>query len=424
MSLLQRHIAPKTSEITKFEIIEAQTHQLSNGIKLFSIDAGTEEVIRIEWLIRAGASYQEKILTASTLSKILKEGTAKMNSSQINELLDFHGASLSASATAEHIVVVLYSLTKHLDTLLPLVKDILTNATLPENELSLAMQKSISLLNINNNKNSFVARNMLDKYIYGNHNPYGYYPEGDDFSKVKRANIVSYYNEQFTKQAWDIIASGKLSKSTLNLIKHTFKDVSFENIKPKRLKTEFSLHKQKQTLIKKPDSKQASIAIGMRTIKRNEPEYPGFSLLNTVLGGYFGSRLMQNIREDKGYTYGVYSVLKSMTMSGQWGIYTDVGIDVYESALNEIYIEIERLKKEHISLEELHLVKNYIAGTFLSSIDGPFALANKFKSIYLFDLDYSYFDRFLSDIKNITPKKLNALANKYLDNSYHQVVVA
>jgi len=162
----------------------------------------------------------------------------------------------------------------------------------------------------------------------------------------------------------------------------------------------------------------------MRTIKRNEPEYPIFSLLNTVLGGYFGSRLMQNIREDKGYTYGVYSVLKSMTMSGQWGIYTDVGIDVYESALNEIYFEIERLKNEEISPEELHLVKNYIAGTFLSSIDGPFALANKFKSIYLFDLDYSYFDRFLSDIKNITPKKLNALANKYLDNSYHQVVVA
>jgi predicted Zn-dependent peptidase len=424
MSSLKRHIAPKTSEITEFKIIKAQAHQLRNGIKLFSIDAGTEEVIRIEWLIRAGASYQEKTLTASTLSKILKEGTAKMNSSQINELLDFHGASLSASTTAEHIVLVLYSLTKHLDTLLPLVKDILTNATLPESELNLALQKSISLLNINNNKNAFVARNILDKHLYGNHNPYGYYPELNDFKKVKRANILSYYNEQFTKQAWDIIAAGKLSKATLNLIKQTFQDITFQNTTLKKLKTEFSQHKNKETLIKKSDSKQASIAIGMRTIKRNDPEYASFSLLNTVLGGYFGSRLMQNIRENKGYTYGIYSILKSMTMSGQWGIYTDVGIDVYENALNEINFEIERLKKEDIPLEELHLVKNYIAGTFLSSIDGPFALANKFKSIYLFDLDYSYFDRFLSDIKNTTPKKLNALANKYLDSSYHQVIVA
>ena len=424
MSTLNRHIAPEASEITNFDIIKAQPQKLSNGIRLYSIDAGTENVIRIEWLIKAGASYQNKNLIASTLSKILKEGTESLSSSEINEKLDYHGASLQASTTAEHIVLVLYSLTKHLESLLPIVRDILTRPVFAESELSLALQKSISILNINNNKNSFIARNTLDLNLYGNNNPYGYYPKADEFNKVKREDIISYYKSQFTKHPWDIIAAGKVNKKTLSLISATFDDVSFSNIEALNKVPDFKLNEEKKTLIKKPDSQQASIAIGMRTINRKHKDYPGLSFLNTLLGGYFGSRLMQNIREDKGYTYGIYSVLKSMQLSGQWGIYTDVGLDVYEKALNEIYFEIKRLKDVEVSPEELHLVKNYIAGTFLSSIDGPFALANKFKTIHLFELEYSYFDYFLSEVKNITSEKLIKLANKYLDNSYHQVVVA
>ena len=133
---------------------------------------------------------------------------------------------------------------------------------------------------------------------------------------------------------------------------------------------------------------------------------------------------MKNLREDKGFTYGVFSSARSLPLNGQWGIYTEVSVDIYKDALNEIYYEIERLKNEQVNKDELEIVKNYISGSFLSTLDGPFALADRFKSVYFSGLGYDYFDYFLEETNSMTPEKLQSLANKYLFNSYHEVVVA
>ena len=137
-------------------------------------------------------------------------------------------------------------------------------------------------------------------------------------------------------------------------------------------------------------------------------------MLNTILGGYFGSRLMANIREDKGYTYGIGSGLASFVNGGYFAVSTEVGADVTKQTLEEIYKEIAILRKDLVSSNELETVRNYILGHFLRSVDGPFSLADKFKGIWEFGLDYSYFDNYFAAVKTVTPKELRDLANKYL----------
>jgi len=133
-----------------------------------------------------------------------------------------------------------------------------------------------------------------------------------------------------------------------------------------------------------------------------------------VFGGYFGSRLMANIREDKGYTYGIGSAMVSFRHAGYFTISTEVGAEVTKDAIKEIYFELNKLQTEKISENELSLIRNYMLGTFLRSIDGPFALADRFKGIYFNGLNYDYYERYVETIKSITPKQLQDLANKYL----------
>jgi predicted Zn-dependent peptidase len=153
------------------------------------------------------------------------------------------------------------------------------------------------------------------------------------------------------------------------------------------------------------------------------PDHHKLQVFNTILGGYFGSRLMTNIREDKGYTYGIGSGIISLQNSGYFFISTEVGADVTKDALAEIYKEIELLRTEEVSLEELDLVKNYMLGHFLKSCDGAFNMASLFESVDSFGLDYSFYDEYINTIKTITPKTIKELGVKYFKKSDLKEVV-
>lgn len=137
-------------------------------------------------------------------------------------------------------------------------------------------------------------------------------------------------------------------------------------------------------------------------------------VLSNILGGYFGSRLMSNIREDKGYTYGIGSGVVSHLNNGYFFIATETGAEVTEKAIDEIYFEIKRMRNEIVPIEELQLVKNYLLGRFMRSFDGPFALADRLKGVLYYDIGYEYYERFVNTIKEITPEQLQDLANSYL----------
>jgi len=164
--------------------------------------------------------------------------------------------------------------------------------------------------------------------------------------------------------------------------------------------------------------------MGLPFINRSHPDFPAVQVLNTVLGGYFGSRLMNNIREDKGYTYGIGSGIAAYKQAAALFIATEVGTDVCKAATIEIEKEINLLKTDLVPAEELSLVRNYMLGSLLGSLENVFSHADKFKNLYFSGLDYEYYDRYTDVVKSITAGELLKLANEYLDfDRFYKVIV-
>jgi predicted Zn-dependent peptidase len=157
---------------------------------------------------------------------------------------------------------------------------------------------------------------------------------------------------------------------------------------------------------------------------RHHPDFAPMVVLNTLFGGYFGSRLMSNIREDKGFTYGIYSSLTPYKHGGAITIHTEAGRDVLDAALKEVYYEMELLRTEEVDEEELLLVKNYLLGNLLGDLDGPFSILQRWRTLILNGFTVEHFNRNISIYKSITPKELKALAEKYFDRKdFFEMVV-
>ena len=162
----------------------------------------------------------------------------------------------------------------------------------------------------------------------------------------------------------------------------------------------------------------------MPLFKKDAADYHLMRVVNTILGGYFGSRLMRNIREERGLTYGISSGIITMEDAGYLVIGTDVKKQFTQLAIDEVYREIERLRLEPVSAVELRTVKNYLAGKLLNSVDTPFALAEKFKNIYLYGLTYGFYQNYLKTLNDITPEVIQTVANRYLiAANIHEVTV-
>jgi len=210
-----------------------------------------------------------------------------------------------------------------------------------------------------------------------------------------------------------ILVAGKIEPELRRLLNTQFGQASANDVEKDRFSRDINTTAERIHTVEKSDAIQSAIRIGRPLFNREHEHFPGMQVLNTVLGGYFGSRLMANIREDKGYTYGIGSGLASMNEHGYFFISTEVSVDVTSQAIAEIYKEIKQLREELIPHEELELVRNYMIGTFLRNTDGPFALADRKKALIGYDLDYSYYERYFETVKCITPAELRDLANLY-----------
>jgi predicted Zn-dependent peptidase len=165
--------------------------------------------------------------------------------------------------------------------------------------------------------------------------------------------------------------------------------------------------------IEKTGAVQTAFRIGSSTINKRHPDYPGLKILNTILGGYFGSRLMKNIREEKGFTYGIHSSVNSLDQAGFKMISTEVGKQYARQAADEIYREILRLQKEPVGPGELEVVRNYMLGEMIRMFDGPFAIAESFKSVWEFGMDFGYFINLMNSVKTISADEIMRLAAVY-----------
>ncbi|MDQ3046485.1 MAG: insulinase family protein [Bacteroidota bacterium] len=425
MQTIDRKVLPAFKEVEKIEMIRAGEKRLKNNIPVYGINAGTQELIKIEFLFSAGMLQQQLPLQAATVNAMLEEGTSKMTAAQIADAVDYYGAFLETSVSQDHASVVLYTLNKHLKTTLPVVENVIKDAIFPQEEIDTHLSNKRQKFRVNNQKVANVARKRFTELLFGEKHPYGINVKESDFDKITREHLIDFYRSCYRSDGCRIILAGKVTDETYTLLDDHFGGNDWQAGKKISLPAiELKSDPQREQLIYREDALQSAIRIGKILFNKKHPDFQSLQVLNTLYGGYFGSRLMSNIREDKGYTYGIGSGIVSLQNGGYFFITTEVGVDVCKDAIKEIYFEMDRLRTETAQPEELELVKNYLLGSFLRSVDGPFAMADRFKGILEYGLDYDYFDRYIATIKAISASELRDLANVYFDkDSMTELVV-
>ena len=426
--MLNRSIAPPITDAVNFhlELKPYEKFTLDNGVPVYAINAGAEEVMSVEIIFFAGNSFEEKNVVAAATNFLLKNGTSKKKAFQINEHFEYYGSFLNRACYNETSTLTLHCLNKHIGELLPVVEELITDSIFPEEELAIFKQNQKQRLSVSLKKSEFVAGRLIDSYLYGEKHPYGKYTSHAEYDALNREELISFYNKYYKNGNCVIFSAGKLPPGLFELLNKHFGKLPFGNNFQKPLHQISSTKKpgEKFRITNDENGVQGSIRIAREFPNRHHPDFLKVMVLNNIFGGYFGSRLMANIREDKGYTYGIHSFLQDHIQQSGWMISTEAGKDVCEAAISEVYKEMKRLQDEPVGEDEMQLVRNYMMGSILGDLDGPFHIIARWKNYVLNELNGDYFYNAINTIRTVSPEELQQLAKKYLNpEDFYELVV-
>ena len=409
---LNRTIAPATQAIKKLNFPVFQ-HTLGNsGIPIYFLQAETDEVLRVEFVFDAGIAKQTQKVIASAVNTLLTEGTLTRNAKEIADGLDFYGSYVQARCAIDDAQLTLYCLKKHLANCLIIVNDVIKNAQYIDNELDIYKKNNKQRLKVQQQKTSYKCRKAFYEEIFGNASPISSFSISDDYENISRETLVKFHQQNYATSIKYITASGDVDEHVLSELKGFTNDFSVKST-PNIYNS--PIHQTENKYIKKEKSVQATLRVGRKLFNRTNLDYRKLQLTNMVLGGYFGSRLMKNIREDKGLTYGIYSVLDSYLDDGCFYIEADVNTNKSELALAEINKELLKLCETLVEDKELIQAKNYFLGSLLRSIDGPFTIMDRNRIILDYGFDKTYYDEFLEIINTTNAVEIRDLCNKYFN---------
>jgi zinc protease len=426
--MIDRNIAPPIIDPVNFhlEIKPYEKFTLDNGVPVYAVNAGAEEVMSVEFVFFAGNCYEDKNIVAATTNFLLKNGTTQKSAFQINEHFEYYGSFLNRACYNETATISLHCLSKHINELLSVVEEIISDSVMPEEELAVYKQNQKQKLSVSLKKCEFVAGRLIDVYLFGEKHPYGKYTSHEDYDSLNRDELFSFYNQYYKKGNCMIFTAGKLPKELIALLNKHFGHLPFgNNFKtPANPNSSDKKTGDKTRIINDEKGMQGSIRIGRLFPNRHHPDFQKTMILNSIFGGYFGSRLMANIREDKGYTYGVHSYIQNHIQQSAWLIGTEAGKDVCEATIEEVYKEMKRLQDEPVGEDEMQLVRNYMMGSILGDLDGPFQTIARWKNYILNGLTEKYFYDSIHTIRTVTPGELQELAIKYLNpEEFYELVV-
>ena len=411
--MLDRITAPEIKETEKVSYIEPEVRTLSNGMKVLGFNIGSQEVIQLEFNFHSGSKYQEKSLVARYVSKMIGEASSNYASGEIMDKIDYYGAFMQSDSDRDMSHVTLFTIQKQLKHVLPVFAEALSNPTFPERELSIHLKNGKQNYKVENEKVGYRCRQLFTELLFKNH-AYGKLADEAAYDEINASMLINFYKKMYSASNGLIVVAGRFDDSLYSQLEKEFGGIPVgEN---KRSSQKVVTSKAEKVYEERLGAIQSGIRIGkVLDVQYGSDEFFKLQILNTVFGGYFGSRLMSNVREDKGYTYGIGSAIASMEDAMFFFLSTEVGADVTNEALKEVYFELDRLRDELVSEDELVLVKNYMLGSMLKSSDGPFSMADKYKSVYFKGEDLRFYDRYISMINNVTSEELLVVAKKYFD---------
>ncbi|MGB3619257.1 MAG: pitrilysin family protein [Catalinimonas sp.] len=414
---LDRTQAPPFQPVGAISIARATSDALPNGTPRHVIRAGAQPVVGLELIFPAGTWFESTRGAAFFLSKLLLEGTRRRSGAEIQEAFSRWGTFPRVTATPDHLTVAVYTVKRFLPEVLPLLVEVLQEATLPAEEFENQRRIQQQTLQVNLQKTSFVAGRTFRGLLFGDEHPYGAGVTEAHLAKLNRDAVAGLYEQNVRTMPAELILAGDVTDDVLALVDRTLGRVARADAPLTAPVHTTHVRVTREATAVFPTGQQSSIRVGRVLFTPHHQDVHRFQVLNEICGGYFGSRLMRNIREEKGYTYGISSGYAALRHAGYWIIGTDVKREATEATFAEVHHELGRLREELVSEKELDTVRNYMLGTLAGSITTPFELADKFKGVHFRGLDYDYYEQRVRTIREVTPEALRETARRYFDPS-------
>lgn len=405
--MLDRSVAPPSEAIHKPTFPDFKTYSLAHGASLYSINQGEQPVIMMELAVPISPLVEPEV--SYFLCKMLMEGTRTKSSEEIAEALEYYGSHLEATPSFDHIFIRLYSLKRFFAIQLQLLEELLLESTLPESEFEVTRSIRIQQLQQQQAKTSTVASQRFRQSLFGKDHFYGKIVLPEVTKALTLAEVKAYYETDF-RVVPTVFLTGEVSEAEISLMQDFIGRLEFRHAGSKMIDANYTTE-----LVSFPwkNAVQTSIRLGGQSITRSHPDVHLLKIANDLFGGFFGSRLMKNIREEKGLTYGIHSGITHLAGASYWTVSTDVLKEKADLAISEIRMELQKLIDTPPSMEELETVINYSKGKFLMSFDSAFNSMSMIRGLILSGLDYTYWHAFLNTLDTMKPEHLSDVLGKH-----------
>jgi predicted Zn-dependent peptidase len=419
--------------------ISPAIYTLDNGVKVYGYFDNSIDLIRLEFLFEAGSIHFENPLVAQACVSMLTKGTASKTGEQVAEAFDYYGAYIDKLSDKDLTSFTVHGLSRNLEALVELCDEIFSTSIFSQNELDIYCQKIYQKFLISKQKVTDVSRRELLKNVFGSENPYGRSATDDDFKNVHREDLLKFFNERIASGPTSIVIAGGFNEDIVKMLNKYF------GIKQPLAMSVSALPSAPMSndciFIDMPSAVQSSLrmgrvapiplaaaagsaAVGSAAVGSVSEDFCSLKTLDFIFGGYFGSRLSKNIREEKGYTYGISSYIISMRGAGLWQISSEIKKGSAKKVLKEIDREKEKLCNELISDKELTLVKNCFWGDLLRAMDGVFDKADKKRFLINLSIDETHYVNLWNTVQSATPEQVRTTAQHYfVTDNFVKIIV-
>lgn len=421
--ILDRKTAPPKLQSATVPEMNYPLVKLHDNLACYMVEGGTEDIIKIDMVFKAGTRYEEKPLTSTICLNTLKEGTENFSASEIAETIDFYGAQIGTNLSKDRSELTLLCQSKHLNVLIDIFTDVFLLPVFPQEEIEQYKKRSSSTLAVNLDKVEFQSRLLISEIMFSGTSYQDIY-DINDYANIQITDLQDFFKRYYNLSECYCVISGKNTREASEILgraiakkkipsrnsESTIEPVNWQYIPGEKWNN-------------KQGAVQTAIRMGAPALTRKHSDYSALYIANTALGGYFGSRLMQNIREEKGYTYGIGSAITALEELSYLSISTQVGAEFTKLTVEEIRKELNHIVTDPLNADEFELIQHYIAGNLLKRFDGPFASADRLKTLISYDLPSDWYTRFSKSIFELTAKDICETARIYLQPDLFSLAV-
>ena len=421
-----RHQMPPPLAPRPLNIPEPFETTLANGLTLVLVDDKRLPLISFRLSIRSGDANDPAELPglSDMLSSLLTEGTETRSSRQLAEEVERLGATLSVGSSSDFTTVAASALSIFADEVLELTADVVLRASFPQNEIDLARVNTKQLLIQQRAQPTFLASERLAQVMFGAH-PYARVsPTEEMLDAMTRDDLLRFHKSTFIPNNAVLIAVGDFEHDAIVArVEKLFADWKPGPLPSANFPAPPKREAREAYLVDRPGSAQSNIVIANEGITRQSPDYFSVLLMHTVLGANASSRLFMNLREEKGYTYGAYSNLDARRLAGTFRVSAEVRTPVTEASLREFFFELERIRNERVSDEELTNAKAYLSGVFPIRIETQDGLIDQLVSIKMLDLPRDFLHTYRDRVNAVTTEQIQRVAQNFVTPDLAAIVI-